>query len=76
MLIDKEEIDNPATHTRCRCGITYFHLDENPCLACECEFYKEYQRHRFGDEDDFEQSDSTDRSTIDACSSGDFTHKR
>lgn len=63
MLIDKEEIDNPATHTICKCGITYYHLDENPRLTCECEFYQEYQRHRYGDEDEdnFEQSDSTDR---------------
>jgi len=63
MLIDKEEIDNPSTHTRCKCGITYFHLDDNPCLACDCDFYREYERHRFGDgdDDDFEQSDSTDR---------------
>ena len=59
MLIDKEEIDNPATHTRCKCGITYFHFDENPCLACDCDFFREYEHHRFGAEDDFEQSDST-----------------
>lgn len=63
MLIDKEEIDNPSTHLRCRCGITYFHLDDNPCLECDCDFYREYERHRFGDndEDEFEQSYSTDR---------------
>jgi len=61
MLIDKEEIDNPSTHIRCKCGITYFHLDENPCLACDCDFFREYERHRFGDDDDFEQDDSTDR---------------
>lgn len=36
-------------------------IEEEYGDACECEFYHEYQRHRFGDEDDFEQSDSTDR---------------
>lgn len=57
MLINKEEIDNPSTHIRCKCGITYFHLDENPYIACECDFFEEYQHHIFGDLDDTEESD-------------------
>ena len=58
MTIKPEEIDSLATHIRCKCGITYFHLDDNPCLACDCDFFREYERHRFGDANDIEQSNS------------------
>jgi len=62
MLINTEKIDNPSAHTKCQCGATYFDFDDNPCLACECDFFREYERHRFGDNDnEDEKSDSTDR---------------
>lgn len=47
MLSDMKEIHNPAMSIRCTCGVTYFDLDENTCLACECDFYKAYERNRF-----------------------------
>ena len=53
--INSENIDEPALHIRCGCGITYFHFDENNCLACDCDFYAEYQRRRgIVDDEEFE----------------------
>ena len=57
------EADNPSTHIRCQCGKSYYDFDNDPCLACNCEFYREYERDKHGyiDEDDeFDEFDEID----------------
>ena len=54
MLID--DIDNLSVHIRCKaCGVTYFDLDDDPHIACNCEFFEEYERDRLGVTDDDEE---------------------
>lgn len=58
--MDTDEIDNPATHVKCKCGATHFDLDNNPDLVCECDFFVSYQQNKYGEDYEDNQREADD----------------